>query len=110
MKRLPRPRKERTRTKDRIDRYVFGRPSDKDRDHYARAVREIDCSPAGILELKVTLVLECGHRIEGKAYWPHRRVPARLFCKECHAAACAAQNKQIPLAPSKALTTRFPKR
>ena len=90
------------------DPYVFGRPSDKDRDHYARAVIGVTTWPAGSLALTVTLALECGHQITDQAIGPRRRIPHQIFCKECHAAACAKHQKQIPLAPAKSNLKRVP--
>lgn len=88
------------KAKDRKDRYVFGRPADKDRDQYSRAVVKIESTPTTVLTLAVTLTLECGHERKGQAAGEHKRVPKKLFCPECHrqaaAAAAAAGKGKLP--------------
>lgn len=63
---------------------VTGKTGDKDRDVYSRFVQSVETRPGGLLTLLVTITLSCGHKVEGKAYARAKRIPARLFCKECH--------------------------
>jgi hypothetical protein len=79
-------------------RHVFGAPADKDRDHYARRVMGVDAQPTGIMRLAVVLTLECGHTKEGFADGPRRRIPARIFCADCH----RAEVEKMPKAPAAA--------
>jgi hypothetical protein len=85
---------------ERPDPYVFGRPAPKDRDHYSRQVTQIEAKPAGVLILNVALTLECGHKIEGRAHEKKRRIPTRIFCKECYQAACQTAMSEAAKPPA----------